>query len=139
MKRKLLFAVSLIVVVIFIYSLYQYNKPHRNINKEDASFSVSADELYNQFEGNIDEASAKYADKVVTLAGKVASVDKNPNGDFFVIMKGDNLNINFAMDPATKFNEKDFPLESTIKIKGLFVGFDDLLYEVQFKKCSLVN
>ncbi len=139
MKRKILFALSIVVVVVIVYSLYMYNKPHRNINKEEASFNMTVDELYNQFEQNVDEASAKYADKVVTLAGKVASVDKNPNGDFFVIMKGENLNINFAMDPTAEFNEKDFTVEQNIKIKGLFVGFDDLLYEVQFKKCSLVN
>ncbi len=139
MKRKILVAIVLVIVVGLVYSVYMYNKPHRNINEEEASFSMSADELYVQFEGNVDEASAKYADKVVTLAGKVASINKNTNGEYFVIMKGSNLNINFAMDPTAKFTDEDFPVDQTVKIKGLFVGFDDLLYEVQFKKCSLVN
>lgn len=139
MKRKILTIVLLAAISVFIYSLYQYNKPHRNIGKEKASFSLSVEELYSQFEANIDQASTKYADKVMTLSGKIAKVEQNQSGGFNVLMKGENLRINCEMDPAARINTENLKTDLPVKIKGLFIGFDDLLQEVQFKKCSIIN
>lgn len=139
MKRNIIFLGVILIIAAFIVGVYQYNKPHRNIMKESAEFTLSADEIYNEFTSDFTKASTKYADKVVAFSGVIASVSKNQAGGYNILLKGKQGVINCEVDPSANIDESQLKENSEIQLKGLFIGFDDLLEELQFKKCSIVG
>ena len=139
MKRGLLLSGIMLVVLIAIFGLYQYNKPHRDIASAKADFELSADELYNEFEQNPETASERYADKVITFSGIISNIQKNQSGGYSILLKGEKGNINCEIDPATNLNVEILTENTSVKVKGLYVGYDDLLQELQFKKCNIVR
>ena len=72
----------------------------------------------------------KYADKTIETYGKITSLDLENNAivlDNKVFLK------------MTEMISKDLTIQQTVKIKGRFVGFDDLLEELKMDQCIIVN
>ena len=139
MKRNIIFSGIILVIAIAIFGLYQYNKPHRNIASAEADYELSADDLCSEFEKDVETASIKYADKVITFSGVISNVQQNQNGSYNVLLKGRTGSINCETDPALDFDEENLSENTSVKIKGLCIGYDDLLQELQFKKCSIIQ
>ncbi|MDN5214345.1 hypothetical protein QQ020_19860 [Fulvivirgaceae bacterium BMA12] len=139
MKRNLIFIGIILLISIVVYGIFQYNKPHRDIASEKSSYDLSADDLYKEFEQDVDKASMQYADKVITFAGTISNVEQNQNGGYNILLKGEKGVINCEVDAAPDLDKKKLSANSHVKIKGLCVGFDDLLQELQFKKCHIVQ
>ena len=127
------------LVSIVIYGIFQYNKPHRDIASEESIYDLSADELYNEFEKDAEKASIQYADKVITFAGTISNVQQNQNGGYNILLKGEKGIINCEIDANPNLDKQSLSENSFVKIKGLCVGYDDLLQELQFKKCSIIQ
>lgn len=132
-KNKLKFFLSLIGVgavftAIFLY-FYLY-KQHRDIGQEEAQFSISAIELSNEFMENSALSSQKYADKTIEAYGKISSLDAVNNS----LMLDEKLFFTLS-----KSDIKNLKVDQTIKIKGRFVGYDDLLEELKMDQCSIVE
>ena len=139
MKRGLIFSGTVLVIAIIVVGLYQYNKPHKDIASSTADYELSADELYNEFEGDIEAASKRYADKVITFSGIISNVQQNQAGGYNILLKGQKGSINCEIDPAMGLNAENLLENTSVKIKGLCVGYDDLLQELQFKKCNIIQ
>ena len=56
-----------------------------------------------------------------------------------IIIKGDQSLANCEMDTLYTNKIPSFTAEEEISVKGLFVGYDDLLGELQLKKCLIVK
>ena len=138
MKRGLIFLGITVVALIAIFGLYQHNKPHKNIASSAADYELSAEDLCKEFEKDIEIASQKYADKIVTFSGIISNVQQNQNGGYNILLKGQTGSINCEIDPAIKLNTENLVENASVKIKGLCIGYDDLLQELQFKKCSII-
>ncbi len=139
MKRNLIFIGLILLISIVVYGIFQYNKPHRDIASEKSSYDLSADDLYKEFEQDVDKASMQYADKVITFAGTISNVEQNQHGGYNILLKGEKGIINCEVDAAPDLDKEKLLENSHVKIKGLCVGFDDLLQELQFKKCHIVQ
>lgn len=139
MKRNLIFLGFLVLIAAFSYGIYQYNKPHRNVLKESAEFQLSADDIYNEFEKDQQAATTKYSEKVVEITGTLSSFSKNQTGGYNVLIKGTMATISCEIDDMAGLDSTDLVADNDVTVKGLFVGFDDLLGELQFRKCSLVE
>lgn len=139
MKRGLIILGIVMVMAIIVVGLYQYNKPHRDIVSSTADYELSADELYNEFEGDVETASGKYADKVITFSGIISNVQQNQAGGISILLKGQKGSVNCEIDPAISLNVESLLKNTSVKIKGLCVGYDDLLQELQFKKCNIIQ
>lgn len=124
----------LIIVIGFIY--FQYNKPHRNISSEDASYYVAVDSIFNEFALDESGAYEKYHQKVIVVSGEVNLVDKNDQGLFSVLLQGDMGVANCELDPAENMEFWNDQVGKQVRLKGLFVGYDDLLQELQLKECK---
>ncbi|WP_026710890.1 hypothetical protein [Flavobacterium filum] len=124
----LLIGVSAVFTAVFLY-FYLY-KDHRNIAQEKAQFTLSVAELSNAFLENSEESSQKFADKTIETYGKISSVDTNNNS----LMVDEKLFFTLS-----KSDLKDLRVNQTIKVKGRFVGYDDLLEELKMDQCSIVK
>lgn len=102
------------------YVIYVYNKPHRDVAKEQG-VQLSAQNLYDAFRNNEQAANKLYLDKAIQLTGEVADVSTNQDGKTVVNFK--------TSDPLVMINctFKDNPgalaAGSVITFKGICTGY----------------
>lgn len=127
-KIVIIFFLGALSVSAFFY-FYVY-KSHRNISSESASFSISVLQLHSDFIENAESNTKKYADKTIETYGKITSLDLENNA----IVLDEKLFLTM-----TEKITKDLKIQETIKVKGRFVGFDDLVEELKMDQCEIVK
>ena len=129
MKKKV-FILGLILMVVG-FGVYNYHyQGHRDIAAEEANYTVTVNEVYNDFTTNDSLANKKYLDKTLALKGKISNIDFENK----IVTVDEKLSARFT----DKLPESIKPQDS-INLKGRLVGFDDLLEEIQMDQCNLVK
>lgn len=129
-----IFATALVALTAWLY----INKPHRDIPGETARFSVTVDSILLEFQA--DEASGfdKYFDQVIILEGTLKEVIRSENGVITLVLYGIEgigiceLSIGEDLPPS-------IVTPSTLRVKGLVTGYDDLLGEVKLREGSIIK
>ena len=128
MKKKLL--IFGFFVIIFALLLYNYiYKNHRDISSEKESFAVSVVDLTNDYDKSDSLANAKYLDKTIIIYGKISSLDLTNNI----------LTVDTSLSAIIKEKNTTLKVNDSIKLKGRFIGYDDLLGEFKMDECSIVE
>lgn len=127
-KKVLIVLVILIVIIIvgfFSARYYAYHGGKRDVQSEQAAFTLKTKDLLAEFTTNEAAANKKYLEKPVSVSGVVTSVkDKEVILDEIVVC-------NFLNAEAT------IKAGQTISIKGRVVGYDDLMGNVNLDQCSI--
>lgn len=125
--KKNTIVLILIFVVIAGYLLYSYvYQSHRDIATEKGSFSVTANSIHDEFKADEQKANAKYLDRTIEVYGKISSIDSKES----TIVIDDKMFAVFKDEiPA------NLKVASEVKIKGRFIGYDDLLEELKMDQC----
>ena len=126
MKKRFFIGVFLIIGIIVLYN-YVY-KSHRNIEVEKASFIVTSEIILNEFSVNEEEASKKYLDEILEISGVVTSVSNS-------FLQLDSF-INLYFNDTVNRNEM---LKKELRVKGRFIGFDELLKEIKLDQCIVLT
>lgn len=124
--KKLIILIAFIIILVFTYNyIYQ---DHRDINSEQAEVSLTSTELYNEFIVDPSISEKKYLNKTIEVSGVIS--DKNIDN----LTIDDNVFCQFS-------NNILYALEnnSTIKIKGRFIGYDDLLEQIKLDQCTIIK
>ncbi|MFY0482400.1 OB-fold protein [Flavobacterium sp. PLA-1-15] len=129
MKNKILIFIGIVLVASAAVYFYAY-KGHRDIASESADFKMSVSGLSKEFSENDSLANSKYADKTVEIYGKVSNLDASSH----TIIVDEKLSVVFLDSILPKINAND-----SIKVKGRFVGYDDLLEEFKVDQATLSN
>jgi hypothetical protein len=129
MMNKILLAISLFLIIGISVYIYTY-KEHRDIDKETADYIVTPALLEKEFAYNDSLAYIKYQDKTIELTAKVTSIDVASKG----IVLDEKVFATFKNGLP-----KDILSGKTLKIKGRFLGYDDLLLEFKIDQCSVVH
>jgi hypothetical protein len=130
MKRnKWVVLLVLLIIAGFVGYNYLY-KDHRDISSEEASFSIGVATLDKDFKENEASANAKYLDQTITVSGKISEIDLEANA---LVIDG-TLFAGFS-EPITT----DFKKDENVKIKGRFIGYDELLEEFKMDQCTIVK
>lgn len=128
MKKKLLiFGFFIIFSAFFLYT-YVY-KSHRDISSEKESFAVSVVDLKNDFIKNDSLANAKYLNKTIIVLGKISSLD----------LKNKIVSVDTYLSAVMKESRVSLKYNDSIKLKGRFIGYDDLLEEFKMDECSIIK
>lgn len=128
--KKIIIA-SILVLTIAGVSVYFYiYKSHRDISSEKADFSVTISSLQNEFNDSDSLFNAKYADRTIEIYGKTTALDVLNH----TIVIDDKASIIFE-DTILK----DISIYKNIKVKGRYVGYDDLLEEFTVDQAVLVK
>lgn len=129
MKKKIF--LILVILLVASVSLYFYTyKGHRDIAAESADFEITTATLSKEFLENDSLANSKYADKTIQIYGKISSIDVPSH----TIIIDEKLSAVFTDSVLPKIN-----LQEQIKIKGRFVGYDDLLEEFKVDQVTVVE
>jgi len=123
-------ALGLLLLTIFasvgVY-FYMYQE-HRNIANETSAYSKTVLELSKQYTSDITASNKKYLDQTIEVSGTITNIDT------------ENHSIVLDEKLSAVFNDSILPklsVQSTIKIKGRFIGFDDLLEELKMDQVSV--
>lgn len=126
MNKKYFFSILILAIVsIGIYN-YTYQE-HRNIEKSEIDFNMSAKELLNEFVVNSEKATQKYLNKVIEVRGEVSEKDN------------ESITLSSSVLCYFTVNQPDLPLAYEVIIKGRCIGFDELLEVVKVDQCSLIQ
>lgn len=130
MKRnKWVVLLVLLIIAGFVGYNYLY-KDHRDISTEEASFSIGVATLDKDFKENEASANAKYLDQTITVSGKISEIDLEANA---LVLDG-TLFAGFSETIAT-----DLKKDENVKIKGRFIGYDELLEEFKMDQCTIIK
>ena len=115
-----------IVVIAFLGYNYLY-KEHRNIESENARFSLTAQEIHLEFNNDPVVSQNKYGNVTIAISGHVSEINETE------ITIDDKVFCQFS----EQITQKETPLNSKITIKGRFIGYDDLLEQIKLDQCII--
>lgn len=128
MKKKLLIVCFFVIITAVLMYNYVY-KSHRDISNEKESFAISVIDLKNDYRKNDSLANAKYLDKTIVIYGKITSLD----------LANRLLSVDTSLSAILKESGVSLNLNDSIKLKGRFIGYDDLLEEFKMDECSVIR
>ncbi|HMX39395.1 MAG TPA: hypothetical protein PK971_09900 [Saprospiraceae bacterium] len=132
MKKLLLFLV-VAGLLAAAYGYYLWNKPHENMAKATAAFTLSAEQLLGDYLADENAANAKYLGKIVAVTGKVKETTAEDGVVKVMLDAGnENFGVYCTLDSAYQHPRKDFPAGSPITLKG---SCDGLNLDVQLSRC----
>jgi len=123
-KKSKIILLFLLISLTVISGVYNYiMKPPKNI----ASMKINFTGTSNEFIKLVEESSIEWLGKIVILEGLVTSKDAKG------IMINNRIYCQFIDPTEIKvFQQK-------IKIKGRFIGYDDLMSELKLDQCDFQN
>ena len=124
--KKWYVLILLCIVVGIIGYRYVY-QDHRDIATETSIYKLTASDLLDEFAINPMTSENKYLNKTIEVSGSIS--DKNPQS----ITIEDKVFCQFSSKIQKALNTEQ------IKIKGRFIGYDDLLEQVKLDQCMIIN
>ncbi|MDO9257616.1 MAG: hypothetical protein Q7U54_19010 [Bacteroidales bacterium] len=145
MNKKLKIGLIILAIGLVAAALvwkFYVNKPHDDIEKATAAYSVSTEEIWNKYNTDRRTADSLYNDQVIEVTGSLSRIDKNDTlVSAIFVMAADSMfgDKTIACQMYKKHNEEAGTLVvgSKVKIKGVCIGFDDT--DIKFNKCSIVK
>ena len=130
------------VIAAFLVNKYYINKPHEDIEHATPAYTMTANELWKQFNSNIKLADSLYTWKVIEVTGEMNKVDKADTLVYVVfVMEQDSMfgdkSIRCELLPNYAEEASKIATGSPVKVKGFCNGFDQT--DVKFSKCSFVK
>ena len=127
--KKVGIAILVLVIIGGAIGFYLYNKPHRDYQEEEPSYTLNANELAISYAEDQTQANALYLDQVVVVEGVI--IEKQEKGliiepNIFVTVRDTSF--------LRKVQEGD-----EIGIKGRVLGYDELLEEVKIDNATGVS
>ena len=129
-KYKYLFISLPLILLIFIFALY--NKPHKTYTDEISAYSLSAGELFADYNNNYKKSNDKYLGSVLSISGVVTKCTEN-----LIIL--DNRIVCSFNEKDSSLASSDIALGENLIIKGHCIGYDDLLEEVRVDHCIIIK
>ncbi len=126
MKKKIILYLILVIAIIGYFGYSYIMAPPKDINKAKSDFQINAKDFAKEFSENENTATIKYQEKVVTVNGTVTATENNS------ITIDNKVTCGFE-------NKIDLKKGDQVKIKGLFIGFDEMFEEVKLDKCSIIT
>ncbi|WP_299678763.1 hypothetical protein [uncultured Tenacibaculum sp.] len=121
-NKKLLITLSLIAIVGFGTYSYVFQKP-QEVSEIKPSFEGSSKEFITQNGTNISEWNSK----IIQITGTISTI--NDEG----VVIDENVFCQFSENQ----NLNTLKENQTITIKGMVIGYDDLLNELKLNQCTL--
>ena len=127
MKKILL---SLLVVLAVLFVLYKYlYKSHRDIANEEVLFTTTASVILDEFKKDEVAANSKYLDKTIIIYGKITALD----------LKEQSVTIDAILFGKLSDTESSLKINDSIRCKGRFIGYDELLEEIKMDQITLIK
>ncbi len=143
MNRNYFIIASIILLagIILVFFVYRYiNKPPANFENEEASVSIKAVELFNEYKSKADTANARYLGKVIEIQGYLTAIEK-VDSMFIVVFAFDEGMFGAEGLRCTlleKYHQQalDYTEGDEIALKGYCTGYNET--DVIIEKCIIL-
>lgn len=128
--------ISWLAIVVFLMALlvfYYVNRPTQSVAAQDPELEVNLTQLFDELETDYEQALTKYDQKVILIQGSYYSL----SGDKQPILILEDENGRMANCNLETSHEGTLQKGAQVSIKGVFVGYEELLGEVQLNKCHI--
>ena len=125
MKKKRLFLILILLVVIGGFMVYNYMyQDHRDIQSETSQLEITAPYLLERFKTDDD---ASLLNKTITVTGTITSIEEG------AVTLNESVYASFSEEiPELKANNK-------VAIKGRCIGYDELFGIVKLDQCTMIK
>jgi hypothetical protein len=110
------------------YVYYQYNRKNSGIENQDPDYTVSVNEILNEFSSEQTLSQEKYIGKIVLVSGTLKSLEIDEQGNSIIVLgeEGSLSALRCSMDNT--FSEKSIKEQKNLKLKGICTGYipDDM-------------
>ena len=127
MKKKILFAIFVVVVCAASVGYYLYNKKHFSVEDATPAAKITAEALHQTFTTDSSLAKNKFIGdennhKVIKVDGEIAAIKEDQQGTTIVLLKTDTDGafINCTMEGKIE----NINAKSKIVIKGICTGYN---------------
>ncbi len=141
MLRKVIGILIALAIVGSGVVYYMMHKPHKTADGEKPVATLSADDLIDQYSGDMEGCNLKYLEKVIQVEGIVASVSTSETNEKKIALQtiatdelGIPSNITFVMSLDQKTDE--IKEGTNVVLKGICTGYNT---DVEFKQAVLVK
>ncbi|RRO24969.1 hypothetical protein [Flavobacteriaceae bacterium 14752] len=128
-KKYFKYVVLIIIIVAIGYGIKSYiYQPHEDLTQRKADLEIKAERLIENLNTQSELFIKKYHHQTLLVSGQVTELDAS-----WLIL---NQKILF------KFNQnitKDLKIGDSLKVKARFLGYDELLDEINFDQSMLIN
>lgn len=141
MKSKYVIIIVLFIIFLGIgIGLKMFFKPHDDISKLDAIYTVEATDLISEFSDDENSATTKYSEKPIEISGKLVSKNKLENGTDLLILEDEMEGISCQLDSSwASANQTIIQALETgnpITVKGICKGY---LMEIKISPAIVVT
>ncbi|MEC3908370.1 hypothetical protein VOI54_15170 [Tamlana sp. 2201CG12-4] len=126
-KNKLWLIILITLILLTIVGIMYIYQEHRDIKTESPVFVLTSGVLIQQFSSNTSESEKKYLDKVIEVSGIISHID------------GNSLTLNDKLFCLLQNPVPNIIINTSTKVKGRCIGYDDLLQEVKLDQCIIIN
>lgn len=137
MNKRFILALILVLCGVGLYiGYYLYNKPMDKVEGLKSDFSISAKDLYNEFDANEDAATAKYLNKVIEVTGTIDTISKGETGNVIISLNTDGGmgSVSCELDKGSNSDISKFQKGATTVVKGVCAG---KLMDVVLNRCAV--
>lgn len=134
MTKRIIIIVLILIVLVGGIAFYLFNKKVESLEKAEADYSLTADELFDAFEENEQAALEKYEGRILEISGEVVDIQQSEQL-MNVTLKAENALLG-GVSCSFRQLENEIQAGDEIIIKGKCHGF---LMNVILSNCVIVN
>lgn len=140
------------VLVALGVAYYLFNMPHRDVQSTRVDFSLSSNEIVNQYLVDAHSANEKYLQeegdsKILAITGTIYSIGEDQKNQKVVLLRDslDKAGVSCTFTKETNDNAKKLKIGEVVTLKGVIrsgAGFDEdlnLYEDVIIEKCDIID
>lgn len=147
MKKKIIIILTVVLALGVIggaIGIYFYTKPIKDFAGSKADISLTADDLFREFEKNESQATSRFVsdDKTIEVNGKVRDISKNSDGTSIITLKTSDQNgtVSCALTPEESSKAAKLKADMKVVVRGQCTGYQELIdKEVIMIRCGIVD
>ena len=132
MKKKIIYTILILVLGFGGYIYYRVSKPRPGLSDATPAVTISATELYRQYQSNETTAESQFLDKVIEVTGTIADIEATDSTLSLELKGSEAGGVNCSIAGGNKINS--FKNNDTVTLKGRCSGF---LMDVTLTDCVI--
>lgn len=124
-RNFLILSTALLFIGAGAFGYYQWNKPHQDLTEQAADFTLSSEELYQEFVRDEQQANQDYLGKVVEITGTVGNIKEEEGNRAIILLEvpGEMFGINCAFEADQSGSLSSVEPGQSLTIRGKVDGF----------------
>jgi hypothetical protein len=149
MKKKklkvIILAILIVAACITMYAVMEYYRKNESLAEIKPAYTVSADNLIQEFTVNAPLAGKKYLGKVIDVHGLCKGIEQDSHGYYTVVLSGEIPGTSIRGTIDSTMNNQTLMLKPPvhINIRGMLTGYNPdelgLGADILLNRCILIK